>query len=110
MPPLRLVNRKAFRLHGAAKQIAVPPLERSATGIIGKRAWGHFVVGSWHFDRFASCQVVECEIDGAAAIVAGGLGGGRGGKFFFRGGRLPQKFCGVPVRVSGGGQQAVAER
>src|SRR5260370_15497336 len=103
MPPLGLVYRKAFRLHGAAKQIAVPSLERRASGIIGEGARRHFVVGSWHFDGFASRQIVESEIGGAAAVVAVGLGGGGGRGIFLRGGGAPSNLpAGTPRRRGAG--------
>src|SRR5580704_9200978 len=53
VPPLVLVNGEAFRFHGAAKQIAVPALERSAARIVGKGARRHFVIRAWHCDGFA---------------------------------------------------------
>src|SRR6266404_2866025 len=109
MPPLGLVYRKAFRLHGAAKQFAVPTLERSATGIIGEGTRRHFVVGSGHFDGFASRQVVECEIDGAAAVVARALRGIRNKDFAFRRSGVPENFRDVPRAIGVVDQQAVAE-
>src|SRR5260370_3019522 len=109
MPPLGLVYRKAFRLHGAAKQIAVPSLERRASGIIGEGARRHFVVGSWHFDWFASRQIVESEIGGAAAVVAGALRGIGDEDFPFGRSGIPEYLRDVPRAIGVVDQQAVAE-
>src|SRR2546429_8722832 len=89
MPPLGRVNREAFRFYGAAKQIAVPSLERSAAGIIREGARGHFVIGAGHFDGFSSRQIVEGKIDSTATVMAGALGGGGGKKIYFGGGGGP---------------------
>src|SRR5216684_2057158 len=110
MPPLGLVYRKAFRLHGAAKQIAVPSLERRASGIIGEGARRHFVVGSRHFDGFASCQVVKSEIDGAAAIVAGALRRISDEDFPLGRSGVPEYLRDVPRAIGVVDQQAVTQR
>src|SRR6266849_9982215 len=87
VPPFGFIDSEAFRLHGAAKEVAMPSLKRSAAGIIEKRARRHFIIGARHFDGFSSRQVVKREIDGTATVVARALSGigdenlafGRGG-------------------------------
>src|SRR6266404_2884709 len=63
MPPFGFVDGEAFGLHGPAKQVAVPALQRSAAGVVGKGARRHFVVGAGHFDGLAGFYVVERQID-----------------------------------------------
>src|ERR1700693_1515456 len=48
MPPFVLVHGEAFGLHGPAKQVAMPALQRGSAGIIGEGARGHLVVGAGH--------------------------------------------------------------
>src|SRR5712672_249285 len=109
MPPLVIVDCEAFGLHGPAEEVAMPTLQGSAAGIIGKRARGHFVVGAGHLDGFAGFQIVQSEIDGAAAIVSGTLRG-IGDEYLTLVGRsVPENLGHVPGAVSVVDEQAVAE-
>src|SRR6266852_4096626 len=58
MPPFVLVHRETFGLHGPAKQVAMPALQRSSAGIVWERTRGHLVVGAGHFDGLAAFQNV----------------------------------------------------
>lgn len=88
----------------------MPALERSAAGIVGKRTRGHFVVSAGHLDWFSSCEIVESEIDGAAAIVTGTLCGIGDKDFAFRRGGVPEDFRDIPWAVGVMDQEAVSER
>src|SRR6266481_797031 len=88
----------------------MPALQRSAAGIIGEGARGHFVVGAGHLDGLAGFQIVQSEIDGAATIVARALSGIGDEDFAFRWGRLPEDLRYVPGAVRVVNQQAVAVR
>src|SRR6267142_733393 len=50
VPPFVFVYGEAFGLHGPAKEITMPALQRSAAGIVGKRSWRHFVIKAGHLD------------------------------------------------------------
>src|ERR1700676_4401564 len=108
MPPLVIVDGEAFGFHGPAEQIAMPALERGAAGIIGEGTWRHFVVGARHFDGLACFQIVEGEIDGAAAIVARTLRGIGYEDFAFGWRGVPENFGYVPGAIGVVNQQAVA--
>jgi len=90
VPPFVLVDGEAFGFHGAAKQVAMPAFERSAARIVGEGARRHFVISAGHFDGIAGSEIVEREIDGAAAIVARAFGG-IGDEDFAFGGVASQK-------------------
>src|SRR5689334_21431960 len=110
MPPFVIVDGEAFGLHGAAKKIATPALEGSAAGIVGVGARRHFVVGAGHFDRLAGFQIVEGEVDGATAIVAGTLRGIGNEDFSFGRRGVPENFGDIPGTVGVVDEQTVAER
>src|SRR5580692_6852201 len=110
MPPFVFIDGEAFRFHGAAEQVAVPALERSAAGIVGEGTRRHFIVSAGHFDGFAGGQVVEREVHGATAIVTRAfLRIGNKNLAFCRGG-VPENFGDVPGAIGVVNEQAVAQR
>src|SRR5271163_3023453 len=110
VPPLMLVDGEALGFHGAAKQIAVPALERSAAGIIRERSRRHFIVRARHLDGLARGEIVEREIDSAAAIVARTLRWIGDEDFAFGRSGVPENFGDVPGTIGVMNQQAVPER
>src|SRR5580700_12253765 len=74
VPPFVLVDGEARGFHGAAKQVAMPALERSAARIVGEGTRRHFVISAGHFDGLTGSEIVEREINGTAAIVARAFG------------------------------------
>ena len=92
VPPFGFIDGEAFGFHGAAKQVAVPALERGAAGIVGERARRHFIVSAGHLDGLAAGEIVEREIHGAAAVVARTLRGIGDEDFAFGGEWRPRRF------------------
>src|SRR5712671_626113 len=109
MPPLVIVDCEAFGLHGPAEEVAMPALQGSSAGIIGKRTRGHFVVSAGHLDGFAGFQIVQSEIDGAATIVSRALRGVGDEYLTLVGRSVPENLGHVPGAVSVVNEQAVAE-
>ena len=99
MPPFRFIHREPLRFHRIAQQLAVPPLERGSAGIIRICAVGRFVVRSDHLDRLPCLDVVKCQIDSGAAVVARTLGRVGHEDLFVLRGRVPKHLCHVPGAV-----------
>src|SRR5580692_9094393 len=59
VPPLVFLNGEAFRFHCAAKQIAMPALQRSSARIVRERSRRHFVISSRHLDSLAGSEIIE---------------------------------------------------
>src|SRR6266851_2408500 len=110
MPPFVLVHGEAFGLHGPAEQVSMPAQQGSSAGIIWERTRGHLVVGAGHFDGLAGFQFVQREIDGAAAIVPGALGGIGDKDFVLGRGCVPENFRYVPGAIGIVDEQGVAQR
>ena len=110
MPPLRLIHSEALGFHGAAQQVAVPALERSAARVVRKRARRHFIIRAWHLDGLSSGQVVKRQVHGATAIVPRALRGVGHEDFSFGWRRVPEDFRNVPGPVGVVDQQAIAKR
>src|SRR5580700_6051535 len=109
VPPFVLVDGEALGFHGTAKQVAMPALERSAARIVGEGARRHFIISAGHFDGLAGSEIVECEIDGAAAIVARAFGGIGDEDLAFGGSGVPEDLGDVPGAIGVVYEQAVAE-
>ena len=62
---------KALLFHGLTQQRSPCALVGGSAGVVGVGAVRHLVVATGHHDLFAGLQVVEREVDGAAAIVFG---------------------------------------
>src|SRR5262245_27953743 len=86
----------------------MPTLQRRPSWVIREGAVGGLVIGADHVDRLARFQIVEREVDGAAAIVTGTLRrvGDENSLVFGRG--VPENLVDVPGAVAVVDQQAVA--
>ena len=73
MPPLGGVDAEPLGLHRGAQQVAHAALLGGPARVVAVRPLGEVVVGAGHLDLFARLEIVEGEIDGAAAVVARAL-------------------------------------
>ena len=71
VPPFGFEDAEALVFHGVAEKVATGSLFGGASGVGAVGAGRHFVVDAGHFDFATGLDIVESEIDGAAAIVAG---------------------------------------
>lgn len=108
MPPFLVVDGKPFSFHGLAEEVAEPARLGGAAGITGPGSFSEFVVDGRHLDGLAGLQIVQSDIDGAAAVVARALGGvGDVVALVFRGG-VPEDFGDEPGAVGVVDEESVA--
>src|SRR5688500_13082641 len=108
VPPLGRVGREAFGLHRGAQQVAEASLLGLAARVVDVRALRHLVVLAGHRDLPAGLEVVEREVNRAAAVVARALRG-VGDELLLVGGRdLPEEFGDRPRAVAVEDGEAVA--
>src|SRR5919205_1181366 len=70
VPPLGLVDGEALGLHRGAEEVAQAALLGGAARVVDVRTLRHLIVVAGHRDLAAGLQVVEREVNGAAAVVA----------------------------------------
>src|SRR5947209_15566618 len=108
VPPLRLVDGEALGLHRGAQDVAQPTLFGRAARVRDVRALGHLVELAGHRDLAARLQVVEREVNGAAAVVARAFGGVCDELLLVGGRQVPEELRHRPGAVAVEDREAVA--
>src|SRR5215211_5256250 len=108
MPPLFLVDGEALGLQRGAEQVAEAALLGGAARVVDVRALRHLVVLAGHRDLSAGLEVVEREVDGAAAVVARALRGVVDELLLVGGRDVPEEFGDRPRAVAVEDGEAVA--
>src|SRR2546423_15456143 len=108
VPPFGLVDGEALGLHRGAQGVAKPTLFGSAARERDVRALAHLVELAGHRDLAPRLQVVEREVNGAAAVVARAFGGVCDELLFVGGRQVPEEFRYRPGAVAVEDREAVA--
>src|SRR5204863_3831948 len=91
-----------------AQKLPVPALQRSAARIIGISARGRLVVSADHLKGLLCFQIVKCQVNRTAAIMARAARRISYKDFFVVRRGVPKNFSYVPWAISVMNQQAIA--
>lgn len=92
-----------------AEEVTEPAGFGGAAGVVGPCSFGEFVVDGGHLDGLAGLQIVQRDIDGAAAVMAGTLGGVGNVVALVFGGGIPEDFGDEPGPVGVVDEKSEAE-